>query len=984
MSSQDYHQNGGQTPDTTQNDIQDPQPMTNQMDTDTPLSLNPAENPKTGPTNDQQPPMDQPDNATAPMEQPTTPQLPIKKAMILRYNTPPEGTNGQPSHKEELISPTVESVVYVTRNPQAQPRSTSAMDHSGSQQASSSPMTAPAEPSTSGTRTSKFLHQTYAQPFEDIQVAGGAGSTDVTQRMSDVDYDVESGRPNPTEIGKSNNLLYSTSLCNFPDFADLKLLFEQHFQYQEISKSETNKIYFEYLLNLIPTLLEHLNPEMQQDFYDEINYTFMRCPDAFSNGLAIDYKNVHPLFQPQFSQEFCKGKFYCFPITFESLEKVLPKENEMISNIHQFNVKEIQNSMINWHYLVDTMKPLKTSLEEAVDKETDDTKKNELNDQIKFIDAKTKHLEELIKTNEKKLLETEDQKSKYKNVYEVPKVTGDTKSTFNSEDAVFRISYFSNDGTVQFSDFFSKFTLFAKSQKLSEDGMIDLLGTLLKDEPFRVFMDYYSEDSSLATILAGLGARYNDKKTLTQYLTMLRNLKRQSGESLRAVMSRASCLISMTKQFTPEGERKARQRLMQNDYLLKLASEKARHAMEKYIRKAQRVGLTVEYECLLEIACDVEENEEYPLQSSTFLAAPAERTSARLAELRKNRAPSPLGVRNEWRKRSGSADSLSSVSPSPRPASPKFTYDDRHMRNGNTNSDRGRQRDRSQSSIRPPTFQKGQPQQQTQNFKQQPQQEVPIYQQPFANPNNSKIRGPPPPPPGGQSTRPQRPPFNQGNNFQQNRPAFTQNYSFPPRSTGAQRPNGFGQHNAQNFNTMGIQRQRPSNLQIPHNINNFHNNGPQTPFNRNNFGNNSPQQQFRNNNQQFRNGNQRFNYANQYQQNKYGAADQKQKQRTHVLQTLQLSPTANQFYQKIGLNIPILCNICNKMHFAFDACNQKNVKPNYTQGGRSNGNNFQHGGRFNGNSYQKGGRSNSYSNLNFKRSSSKENQQGHGKGYQKQ
>ena len=61
MSSQDYHQNGGQTPDTTQNDIQDPQPMTNQMDTDTPLSLNPAENPKTGPTNDQQPPMDQPE-----------------------------------------------------------------------------------------------------------------------------------------------------------------------------------------------------------------------------------------------------------------------------------------------------------------------------------------------------------------------------------------------------------------------------------------------------------------------------------------------------------------------------------------------------------------------------------------------------------------------------------------------------------------------------------------------------------------------------------------------------------------------------------------------------------------------------------------------------------------------------------------------------------------------------------------------------------
>ena len=270
--------------------------------------------------------------------------------------------------------------------------------------------------------------------------------------------------------------------------------------------------------------------------------------------------------------------------------------------------RELKSSIINWYYLIDTLKSIENNL--TLQYDTTDVKeverKTKLKTEIDYVQSKTKHLNELIEKNSSRLKEISDLKSLHSILYPAPKTSEQGSNEFSAEEAVFRISYFANDGKITFSEFFSKLTLFVESKSLSEAGVISLFGALLKDEPFRTFMEFYNQKVGLQTLIDGLSSRYSDKKNVSHYENMLKNLTRKPGETLRSAMSRASNLISLTNSLLPTSERDARSKYLKQEYLTKLASYKAKEEISKFILKSQREGLYVDYDTLLDIAIDAE------------------------------------------------------------------------------------------------------------------------------------------------------------------------------------------------------------------------------------------------------------------------------------------------------------------------------------------------------------------------------------------
>ena len=299
------------------------------------------------------------------------------------------------------------------------------------------------------------------------------------------------------------------------------------------------------------------------------------------------------------------------PLTLDEVKKVLLSiESEQPSNIHQLNVSSLKTDLVHKYFVLDNLKTNKSKLDEQI-KDAKDEDKEKLQTEIEFVNNKIKEVEKLIKENDEKLKEVKKLKSLHSTYFEIPEIDENATSKFSPEDAVFAIGYFKNDGTMRFSEFYSKICVFAEHQKLNEKGIMSLLTMLLQNEPYSTFMEYRNKKANLTTILEGLNSRYSDKKTFTQYMKMLQNISRKPNETLRCAMSRASHLISMTNSVVALHDRDVRQRLLEKEYLLKLANSNAKREVEKFIRNSQREGLHVTYDQLLNIAADAEMDETY-------------------------------------------------------------------------------------------------------------------------------------------------------------------------------------------------------------------------------------------------------------------------------------------------------------------------------------------------------------------------------------
>ena len=370
-----------------------------------------------------------------------------------------------------------------------------------------------------------------------------------------------------------------------------------------LENPEHEKSYFEFLINLLPSIIEQLDDIAQNDFYSELHYVFQRCPN-----IEIDFESIHPSFCPPATPNADNSKKYCFTLTLDKVKSLIEDGQVSTSNIHQLNARELKNSIINWYYLTDTLKSIQNNL--TIQYDTADVKdlekRTKIKSEIDYVKSKVKHLEEQIEKNTSRLNEISDLKSLHSTMYQVPKTNKEGTSEFSAEEAVFRVSYFSADGKTQFSEFYDKLKLFVESKNLNEKGVISLFGALLKGEPFQTFMEFYKQNTDLQTLINGLSSRYSDKKTISQYERMLRNTTRQPGENLRSIMSRVSYLISMTNSLLPSQERTARLKHLQQEYLIKFASEKAKNEIQKYILNSHREGLYVDYQTLFNLAIDIE------------------------------------------------------------------------------------------------------------------------------------------------------------------------------------------------------------------------------------------------------------------------------------------------------------------------------------------------------------------------------------------
>ena len=415
--------------------------------------------------------------------------------------------------------------------------------------------------------------------------------------------DHKSDTTKSTSYGRTNPLLYSASLYKHQEFLDLPFEFKSLNPDIEPDSEEYEILYFKYLTSLLPSIIEQLNESEQQKFYSELHYIFQRCPD-----FKIDFSSVHPSFCPPTLQNFDQNAKYCFALTLDQVRDLLA--DDTAANIHQLTARELKSSIINWYYLIDTLKPIENNLTLQYDTTEEEQTKTKLKSEIDYVQSKTKLLKELIEKNSSRLKEISDLKSLHSTLYPAPKTSEGGSNEFSAEEAVFRISYFSNDGKITFSEFFNKLTLFVESKNLSETGVINLFGALLKDEPFRTFMEFYNQKVSLQTLIDGLSSRYSDKKGVNYYEKLLKNLSRRSGENLRSVMSRASNLISLTNSLLPTSEREARSKYLKQEYLIKLASYKAKAEIQKFILNSQREGLHVDYQTLLDLAIDAESEDD--------------------------------------------------------------------------------------------------------------------------------------------------------------------------------------------------------------------------------------------------------------------------------------------------------------------------------------------------------------------------------------
>ena len=271
-------------------------------------------------------------------------------------------------------------------------------------------------------------------------------------------------------------------------------------------------------------------------------------------------------------------------------------DTEVPCELHQVSTENIKTTLINLHYFADTLEALLVSLQKQ---EKDD----EINDQIKNVEKRLKHIKEQIKSNDRKLAEVAELKNQYTEKLEMPELG--INDDYDIEKARLSIPIYKEDSSsVSLVEFWSKLTCFAEAYHLSEEAIKSLLSCLLLGYPYKAFFDNRSKPlKSIITILAD---RFANIQTMGDKLAILDSIKRDSKETLPSAMQRVSILIDQTANTVPPEDRASRYKLLMQNHLMNLCSAKARNAIIFQRTKASRHGFTLNYQDCFQIAKDQE------------------------------------------------------------------------------------------------------------------------------------------------------------------------------------------------------------------------------------------------------------------------------------------------------------------------------------------------------------------------------------------
>ena len=164
-----------------------------------------------------------------------------------------------------------------------------------------------------------------------------------------------------------------------------------------------------------------------------------------------------------------------------------------------------------------------------------------------------------------------------------------------------------NNPTID--DFWKKLVDYGEGLEWSEVAFKKALSNLLQQEAYKLY--WIMRGKSLKEILAALEGSFHNFQTVVDLQLKLDSCARQPGQSITNFMNSVSSLIYQTTMLRPgtDAETKAVEKEILRKKLVDNATENAKIAIHKSVKKALKRGECLSYEVCLEIAKEAEHDE---------------------------------------------------------------------------------------------------------------------------------------------------------------------------------------------------------------------------------------------------------------------------------------------------------------------------------------------------------------------------------------
>ena len=172
-----------------------------------------------------------------------------------------------------------------------------------------------------------------------------------------------------------------------------------------------------------------------------------------------------------------------------------------------------------------------------------------------------------------------------------------------------------NNPTID--DFWKKLVDYGEGLEWSEVAFKKALSNLLQQEAYKLY--WIMRGKSLKEILAALEGSFHNFQTVVDLQIKLDSCTRQPGQSITNFMNSVSSLIYQTTMLRPgnDAETKAVEREILRKKLVDNATENAKIAIHKSVKKALKRGECLSYEVCLEIAKEAEHDEGLPISHAS-------------------------------------------------------------------------------------------------------------------------------------------------------------------------------------------------------------------------------------------------------------------------------------------------------------------------------------------------------------------------------
>jgi len=169
---------------------------------------------------------------------------------------------------------------------------------------------------------------------------------------------------------------------------------------------------------------------------------------------------------------------------------------------------------------------------------------------------------------------------------------------------------------VDFSQTWRYIMSYTKSEQLTEQSYIYILGVTLKGQAHKIVHEMSMNDSSLDEILTTLSNLYCTKRTIKDDIDEIGNFKRPPKENIERTMTRARILVEKTKHLSPADSWNDQYEILMISIIKQVISKATRQHIENEQRKLLKIGIILDYESILDMVETFEaDNDETPTET---------------------------------------------------------------------------------------------------------------------------------------------------------------------------------------------------------------------------------------------------------------------------------------------------------------------------------------------------------------------------------